>query len=216
MLSPRRVLLLFPAAIAALALAGCSIGDDGPRTAQTRDVASFTRIDNRGSVDVRLHVGEPQRVRVQAGEKVIADVGTEVRDGTLRLTFDHDGFGGGDVIVDVSVPRLTGIEASGSGDIDADGIAVDGFDVRSDGSADIALEGTAGRLAVALDGSGDADLAGLTAREAHVVVGGSGDVDVRADERLDVSVDGSGDVRYHGNPALTQHVDGSGDLSRAD
>jgi hypothetical protein len=56
--SPRRVLLLYPAAIAALALAGCSIGDDGPRTAQTRDVASFTRIDNRGSVDVRYH-GNP-------------------------------------------------------------------------------------------------------------------------------------------------------------
>jgi hypothetical protein len=44
---------------------------------------------------------------------------------------------------------------------------------------------------------------------------GSGDADVRADERLDVTVDGSGDVRYHGRPALTQSVDGSGDLTRA-
>ena len=37
-----------------------------------------------------------------------------------------------------------------------------------------------------------------------MTVGGSGDADVRADERLDVDVDGSGDVRYHGDPALTQ------------
>jgi hypothetical protein len=160
-------------------------------------------------------VGEPQRVQVRAGEKVIGDVRTEVRDGTLHVTFDHDGFGGSDVVVEASVPELTGIEADGSGDIDAGGIDADAFELRSDGSADIALDGTAGRLALDLDGSGDADLAGLEAREARVAVSGSGDVAVRADERLDVDVDGSGDVRYHGDPALTKHVDGSGDLRRA-
>jgi putative autotransporter adhesin-like protein len=199
-----------------MAVAGCDIADDGPRTTQTRDVAAFTRIDNRDSVDVRLHVGEPQRVEVRAGEKVIDDVRTEVRDGTLRLEFDRDGLGFGDVVVEASVPRLTGIDASGSGDIVADGVDADLLEVRSDGSADIALRGTAGRLALELDGSGDADLGDLAAREAHVSVGGSGDADVRAAERLDVSVDGSGDVRYHGDPALTRQVDGSGDLSRAD
>ena len=215
MSSARRALLVFPTAIAAVVLAGCAIGDDGPVVTQTRDVATFTRIDNRDSVDVRLHVGEPQRVRVSAGDQVIDDVRTEVRDGTLHLTFDHDGFGGSDVVVEASVPKLTGIEASGSGDIDADGIEADAFGVRSDGSADIALEGRVRRLAVDLAGSGDADFAGLAARDARVTVGGSGDVDVRADERLDVDVDGSGDVRYHGDPALTQHVDGSGELTRA-
>jgi hypothetical protein len=215
MSSPRRALLLLAAAVAGLALAGCEIGDDGPRTTQTRDVAGFTRIDNRDSVDVRLSVGEPQRVRVRAGEKVIDDIHTEVRDGTLEITFDDDGWGGDDVVVEASVPELTGIEASGSGDIDADGIDADALEVSSDGSADIGLEGTVGRLALDIDGSGDADLADLAAREARVFVGGSGDVQVRADERLQVSVDGSGDVRYHGDPALTQHVDGSGELSRA-
>jgi Putative auto-transporter adhesin, head GIN domain len=213
--SPLRAPLPFTAAIAVLVLAGCAVGDDGPRTSQTRDVGAFTRIDNRDSVDVRLRVGEAQHVEVRAGEKVIDDVGAEVSDGTLELTFDHDGWGGGDVVVEASVPRLTGVDVSGSGDIDADGIDADGFEVRSDGSGDIALSGTAGRLAVDMDGSGDADLTDLAAREARVFVGGSGDLDVRAGERLAVEVDGSGDVRYHGDPALTQRVDGSGDLSRA-
>jgi hypothetical protein len=212
----RRALVVVPAAVAALALAGCAIGDDGPRTTQTRHVADFTRIDNPGSVDVRLHVGRLQRVRVRAGEKVIDDVGTEVRDGTLRVTFDHDGFGPSDVVVDATVPRLTGIEATGSGSLDADDIDADAFEVRSKGSGDIALQGTVGHLALDLDGSGDADLGGLTARDARVAADGSGDVDVRADQRLAVDVTGSGDVRYHGDPALTRHVDGSGELSRAE
>ena len=202
-------------AVAAFVLTGCAIGDDGARTSQTRDVAAFSRVDSPGSVNLRLRVGEPQRVRVLAGEKVIDDVGTEVRDGTLRLTFDHSGFGGRDVTVEASVPRLTGIEASGSGDIGAEGIDADAFELRSTGSADIALAGRAGKLDLAVDGSGDADLGRLDARDAQVKSGGSGDVDVRAG-RLDVDMDGSGDVRYHGRPQLTQHVDGSGDLSRAD
>jgi hypothetical protein len=210
-----RALLLIPAVIAALALAGCSVGDDGPRTTQTRDVAAFTRVANSDSVDVRLHAGERQRVVVLAGEKVIDDVRTEVHDGTLQVTYDHDGFGGGNVTVEASVPKLTGIEVSGSGDVDADGLRADAFEVRSDGSADIGLAGTVDQLAVDLSGSGDADMRALAAREARVVVNGSGDAEVRADERLDISVDGSGDVRYHGHPELTQQVDGSGDVSHA-
>jgi Putative auto-transporter adhesin, head GIN domain len=214
MSSPRRALLL-AAAAAALAVAGCSVGDDGPRTTQKRDVAGFTRIENRDSVDIRVRVGERQRIVVRAGENVIDDVGTEVRDGTLHLTFDHDGFGPSEVVVEASVPRIECIDASGSGDIDADGIDADALEVRSEGSSDIALAGTAGRLALDLTGSGNADLAELAAREARVTVRGSGDADVRADDRLEVDVDGSGDVRYHGDPAVTPHVDGSGDLSRA-
>ena len=137
--SPRSLLLL---PLAAVALAGC--GDDGPRTSQTRDVAAFTRIENGSSVDVRLRVGEPQRVQVFAGEKVIEDVSTEVHDGTLEVDFDHSGWGGDDVEVEATVPELTGIEVSGSGDLDADGIDADQFELLSDGSSDIALAGSRG------------------------------------------------------------------------
>jgi hypothetical protein len=211
-----RTLLLIPAALGVFAIAGCDLADDGPRTSQTRDVTAFTRVENRDSVDVRLRVGEPLRVKVRAGEKVIDDVRTVVRDGTLRVDFDHDGWLGDDVIVEASVPRLDAVEASGSGNIDADGIGADAFEVRSDGSADIALSGRTAKLVVDIDGSGDADLGELTADEARVSVGGSGDADVNVGKHLDVSVDGSGDVRYHGDPQLKKHLDGSGDLTRAD
>jgi hypothetical protein len=211
-----RFALLLPAAFAAVALTGCALADDGPRVTQTRDVDTFTRIDNDSSVDVRLHVGEPQRVRVRAGDEVIDDVHTDVRDGVLRVRFDHSGLGGGNVIVEASVPSLEGIAVSGSGDVDADGIRSDAFEVRDDGSADIALTGRSDRLAVNLDGSGDANVAGLVARSARVSVSGSGDASVRADDRLDLRLDGSGDIEYRGNPRLTKSDDGSGDIKRAD
>jgi hypothetical protein len=210
-----RALPVLLAAIPALALAGCGLGDDGPRTTQTRDVAAFTRVENPGSVDVRLRVGEPQRVRVSAGANVIDDVHTEVRDGTLHVDLDHDGWGGDTVVVEASVPKLTGVESSGSGDVDVDGISAGAFEARTDGSGDITLNGSAQRLVLEVDGSGNAELAGLSARDARVTATGSGDVDVRAAERLAVSLDGSGDVRYHGDPTLTKSDDGSGDVNHA-
>jgi hypothetical protein len=209
--SPRLLLLLIPVA----ALAGCGLEDDGPPATQTRDIAAFTRVDSPDSVDVRLTVGQPQHVRVLAGKKVIDDVHTDVRGGTLHVTFDHHGWGGDDVVVEASVRKLEGVTLDGSGDIDATGIDAGAFDLRSSGSADIALVGRAAKLTLDLDGSGDADVSGLNARDARVSSRGSGDIDVRAD-RLDVTLDGSGDVRYYGNPALNQIDDGSGDLTRAD
>jgi hypothetical protein len=215
-MSSPRALLLTLTALGGLAFAGCTIGDDGPRTTQTRDIPAFTRVDNRSSVDVRLHVGDRRHVEVRAGEKVIDDVRTEVRDGTLKINFDHDGFGGGSVVVEATVPALTAIDNSGSGDIEAEGIDTPGFELGSDGSGDIELYGHADRLTAELEGSGDADLTGLTADAAEVSARGSGDIDVRADEHLSVSLDGSGDVHYLGNPVLVEHDDGSGDLSHTD
>jgi len=200
--------------VAALIAAGCSIGDDGPTRSQTRDVARFTRVANDASVEVRVRVGAPQRVEVHAGEKVIDDVRTAVHDGTLEVTFDHHGFGGDPVVVEATVPRLTAIDVSGSGDVHVDGVSANALEIRSDGSADVTVRGAAGRLELDMDGSGDADLADLRAATAHVEMGGSGDADVRAEQRLEVTVDGSGDLRYHGDPELERHVDGSGGVSR--
>ncbi|HEX4691192.1 MAG TPA: DUF2807 domain-containing protein [Solirubrobacteraceae bacterium] len=194
MLSPRPLIPFLAAGVVAVAIAGCAIGDDGPRVSQTRDVAGFTRVDNQGSVDLRLHAGEPQRVLVLAGEKVIDDVRTEVRDGTLHVSFDHHGFGGGDVAVEATVRRLAVVEASGSGDVDADGVDAGSLDVRSDGSADIAVQGAARQLTLDLSGSGDADLGDLDVRDAQVTISGSGDAVLRAD-RLAQQVDGSGELR---------------------
>jgi hypothetical protein len=212
---PTRRILLAAGAAAAVALAGCSLGDDGPQTSEEREVGAFTRIANSDSVDVRLRVGEPQGIVVRAGQKVIDDVGTEVHDGTLHVTFDHRGFGGDDVTVEASVPRLTGIEVDGSGDVVADGVRAAKLHVASDGSGDVEVRGSAGRLIVGVDGSGEARLEDLAAREARVEVGGSGDAEVSAGELLDVAVDGSGDVSYHGDPDVRRSVDGSGEVSRA-
>src|SRR4051794_514739 len=211
-----RRLLLLPALAAVVAATGCGLADNGPKRTESRSVGAFTRIDNDGAVDVRVHVTDgPQRVQVSAGRKVLKDVKTEVDDGTLNVHFEHHGWDGGSVDVEAWVPRLDGVHADGSGDVIADGIAADAFEASADGSGELRLSGATGRLTVVADGSGGARADRLAARDAKVKVGGSGSVDVNAGDRLDVTVDGSGDVRYRGNPTLTQHIGGSGGIDRA-
>ena len=195
-------------------MGACSIADDGPRVTQARKVAPFVRVVNDSSVVLRLRVGEPRSVRVRAGVEVMDAVKTSVRDGTLHVTFDHDGFDQSDPVLDISIPRLTGIASQGSGDISAAAIDTERFDVDSDGSAAINVAGAAGRVSIRSDGSGSVDLMDLAARDVELSTDGSGDVDVRADAHLDVRLDGSGDVRYLGDPQLSQFDDGSGEIER--
>jgi hypothetical protein len=60
------------------------------------------------------------------------------------------------------------------------------------------------------------DLADLRAGEAAVAIHGSGDADLRVEGALRANVEGSGDVRYRGPAQVASDVEGSGDVRRED
>ena len=210
-----RIALILPVAAATFALTGCIGVDAGPTTTQARDVASFTRLKAEDQVDVNLRVGEPRRVRVRAGEKVIGDVHTEVGDGALYVSYDGPGIREGRLLVEVTTPAVDAIAITGAADVRVEGVAADALDVRVSGAGDIAAKGRVGRLALDISGAGDADLADLAAEEARVELSGAGDADVRASERLDAEVSGNGDLAYRGDPRLDRRVSGSGEIEHA-
>jgi hypothetical protein len=214
-MSSPRIALILPVAAATLALTGCIGVDAGPTTTQTRDVDAFTRVKAEDQVDVNLRVGEPRHVRVRAGAKVIHDVRTEVRDGTLYVSYDGPGIRDGRLLVEVAAPAVDAIAISGASDVRVDGLAAEALDVRVTGAGDIAADGRVGRLALDISGAGDADLADLVAKEARVELSGAGDADVRASDRLDAEVSGAGDLAYRGDPSVNQRITGSGEIEHA-
>ena len=195
--------------VAAVALAGCS--DDGPRTTDVRDVAAFTHVTNDSSADVRIRVGRPLHVQVVAPKKVVDDVRTEVRDGTL-----HVSHGATHAVVEIDVPSLDALDSSGSGDVSAADVSGDVLAVAADGSGDLELAGTTRQLTVDQRGSGDLDLGHLSSDDARVSTKGSGDTELWVEATLDLHTDGSGDVEYRGDAAVTKDVNGSGDVERTD
>jgi putative autotransporter adhesin-like protein len=214
-MSSPRIALILPVAAATLALTGCIGIDAGPTTTQMREVGAFTRVKAEDQVDVNVRVGEPRRVRVRAGEKVIHDVRTEVRDGTLYVSYDGPGIRDGRLLVEVATPAIDAIAISDAADVRVDGLAGDALDIRITGAGDIAAEGRVGRLALDISGAGDADLADLAAKEARVELSGAGDADVRASDRLDAEVSGAGDLAYRGQPSVNRRITGKGEIEHA-
>ena len=89
------------------------------------------------------------------------------------------------------------------------------LDVRISGAGDIAVVG--GKVALqqlAITGSGSYVAPGLTSERAEVAIDGSGDVQLAASTALAVRIGGVGHVRYRGDPAVTRSIRGIGSVEK--
>jgi hypothetical protein len=211
-------LLVLPALILAIVVAGCG---GGPRTTQTREVGSFDKLEVNSDIDVDVAPGDSGSVVVTAGENVIDHVVTESSGGVLHVDIRDHGIVIGDdpfkdVHVQVSADSLDGIRVQGSSDLRLGRIDRDELSIEVNGSGDIEASGTVGNLIATINGAGDAHLFDLEAKTATVTVQGAGDAELNVSDRLDATVQGAADIRYRGNPSVHQSVEGAGDISPAD
>jgi hypothetical protein len=164
---------------------------------------------------VTIAVGAAQKVAVTADDNLIRRVTTRVLGDRLVVGTTGSFATKSPMRVEVTVPSLRSLTLSGSGILVAEGVDAKSLDVSLPGSGVLRASGTAGKLRVSLGGSGDAQLAGLAAKDVTAVLGGSGRILVQALDSLDASVSGSGVVMYSGNPQhVTSTVTGSGAIIR--
>jgi hypothetical protein len=195
---------------------GTGTQGSGIAAAQTRTVGQFSGLDLAGSSPVTVVVGAPRSVVVHADSNLLGDVTTRVVSGTLVIGTTGSFSAHSPMSVDVSVPALTALHLSGSGLMSVTGIKAPALTVTLSGSGILTATGTATRLDVTLDGSGQAQLYQLTASDAHAVLSGSGVIQVTATTSLDAAVPGSGVILYAGNPPqVTTSVTGSGVVMRS-
>jgi hypothetical protein len=214
---------------------GKRVEGSGNLAEETRALSGFRSLVVQGPTDVVLKAGASERVVVRADDNVVPLVTTEVRDGKLVVgTAKGASFRTRNKIaVQVDFKQIDGVTIRGSGDVRADTIKGDLFELIIKGSGDVVIdrldaatvavsvagsgdisvkEGRATTVAVVIEGSGDVSLAGVEAKQGAVRIRGSGDATVFATESLQVDVSGSGEVRYKGSPQLTKKVAGSGDV----
>ncbi len=183
----------------------------GAAATSTRALANFSGIDLAGSNNVTVVAGARQSVVVHADTNLLSHVTTQVRAGTLIIGDVGSFSARSPMYVEVSVPSLAALELSGSGTITVTGISASQLAVTLPGSGDIDASGSVTRLNVSIDGSGNAQLSGLAARNVDAVVSGSGTIFVTATQSLAAKVPGSGAVLYGGNPPqVTTSITGSG------
>jgi len=215
---------------------------DRDASTEIRSVGDFDAVQTQGPT-VQLRQGATTAVTVAGTARQLAQLETVVETTRLGRTlvlrwkrsFWPGGWSsGGEATVSVVAPRITGLQVSGSGDIQAEGLTPPSLLVRVEGSGDVRLSalatetlslavagsgditatGRATQLSASVAGSGDIRAEGLAADAVEVNIAGSGDVRVQADKTLSVRIAGAGDVVYGGNPTVRQSIVGSGSVTR--
>jgi hypothetical protein len=203
----------------------------GRMAAEAREASGFSAIDLRGLGQVVVTLGDREALTIEAEDDILPQISTTARDGVLVLQF-KDGVvcTNGPVVFRVTAKQLTALTVSGSGEIEASGLAGPRLRTSVTGSGDIRLErlsaeelesrvagsgsvhasGTATRLTLTNDGSGSFQGRDLLVRDARVTTHGSGIAVVHVSDTLKADVSGSGGVRYLGSPRVESKVTGSG------
>lgn len=181
---------------------------------ETRDVRDFDTIVLGGSGAVFLSQTGEESLIIEADDNLLPLLTSEVRGRRLELGM-RSGLNvtiQSQVRYHITVKDLHGLVISGSGKVQATGIATDALETTISGSGSVMAAGQAARQELTISGSGAYDAAELVTGAAHVRVSGSGSATINARETLDVRISGSGSVRYLGQPAVTRSISGSGSI----
>jgi Putative auto-transporter adhesin, head GIN domain len=194
---------------------GSEVRGSGAAASEARALPAFDRVNLSGSNKVVIRVGPKQTVVVHTDDNLVGRVMTNVERRTLVVGDEPGSYTTkSPTYIEITTPSLRGLTLSGSGVVSAVGIDSPWLKVALPGSGLLRASGRAEGLDVALGGSGDAQLGELVARDARVVVSGSGRADVTATKSLDAAVSGTGAILYGGHPAgLTTSVTGVGAIT---
>jgi hypothetical protein len=186
---------------------------------QRRKVSSFTSIRSSSSIDIIVKQTGKYALEVTAPEKYMENIKTEVRDGQLHVFVRGSISYSGNIVIHVQVKDLKKVLLSGSGDFETDGVLkAPEFSFRISGSGDFDAELNCKILKGSMNGSGDANISGITESiETHQ--SGSGDLVAHKLHLISakIRISGSGDSKFTGS---TDYLDlsqsGSGDFSGRD
>lgn len=202
---------------ALVVLAGCSwtgVPGSGNARSEVRNVPAFSAVDIAGAIDAEITVGPESHVEITGDDNIVPLITSDVRGDQLEIGTRKNVRPSVHLFARITVPRLTGVGLTGSGDIAAHGVQADHLRVILAGSGTIRADGTTHEAEIDVAGSGTVALDQLAAERASVSVSGSGDVSVAASKALDVSISGSGDVTYRGDPELRKRITGSGSVTK--
>lgn len=194
-------------------------GNAGPAATQDFALSGFTGVEVTGPDDVTIRRGDAFAITARGPKAILDELEVKVDGDMLSIGRKREGFSfthrdGEDVDIRITMPRLTVVRLTGSGEIDADAMEGDAVEASVTGSGDVRIgKLTAKRAELSLSGSGDLDIDGGTAAEASYKVTGSGGIDAGqlAVTTLAIAITGSGDVEAQATGSADVQILGSGD-----
>ena len=220
-------------AVGGILLAG-AVGA-APVAHENRPISDVTRIVLRAPGELIVTQGANDQLELEAEQRVLARLRTQVLDGVLHIKTDAKGFSTDQPVrYRVRLRTLAGIEShdaaqirlgrftassldlvlAGSGRLDLAGLTARRLSVRLPGSAEVHIgAGAVETSQLDISGSGQYAASKLIAERVSVAISGSGEALVAAQRLLEVTIDGSGELCYLGQPRVTQNITGAGSVS---
>jgi len=205
------------------------------------DVSGFDEVNLGGSGTLYVQQGAEFRVEFSGSDEVYDRMKFEVRGDRLNIGQKSDSWWnswrGGKYEVYVTMPEISGLSVSGSGEIEGDGTFRTGdLELNVSGSGEIKLASNSANVEITISGSGEVELSGsgnsidarisgsgsVNARDFQVRnvdarISGSGNMYVNVTESIESRISGSGSIYYSGNPKhLNNNSSGSGKIRKMD
>ena len=214
---------------------------NGSLVTKERTIEHFDAIKVSGSFNVELTSNLKNQLSIYADENLIEDVVTEVKDGTLIIRNKKNSYfktsNRKSIKIKAPLVALKSAKLSGSGKIHSQetvqsnrlttslsgsgkivlNIMTSKLTSQLSGSGKIQLKGEAQKVTAKLSGSGSIRLQEINAKDAEVILAGSGSIYLSCSNDLEATIAGSGRIRYFGEPAGKAYtkVAGSGSIRLA-
>lgn len=205
---------------------------------EKRDVSGFNELSVSSAFVVEISVGNTESLEIEADERYIDDIISEVRGGKLVLRIRESRNTRrmrNSPRAYLTVKSLDRIDASGAVKLrSGDPIKTDKFELELSGASIITLDVEVKELYVQASGACVINMAG-TARDqtvrttgatrysafdleseiADIRVTGAGSARVTVSEKLDVRASGASSIRYQGRPSVNKSTSGASSVRSA-
>lgn len=205
---------------------------------EKRDVSGFNELSVSSAFAVEIRVGNTESLEIEADERYMDDIITEVRGDRLIIRL-RDSRGNRRMRESprayLTVKSLDKIEASGAVKIESrDELKSDKLEIglsgasvldlqvnvkelylQASGACVVNIEGTATAQTVKTNGATTYRAYELESEIADIRVTGAGSARVSVSEKLDVRASGASSIRYRGRPSVNSDTSGASSVKRA-
>ncbi|MDB2438492.1 DUF2807 domain-containing protein [Hellea sp.] len=183
--------------------------DDNDLVEQTHDIADFNKIQITGVYTLEVQVGEDFSVFTSGKHKDVEGMEVYLKGSTLVLAQDEDKRNkiigrkkqnNNGIHAVITLPSLEGLNITGVGTGEIQGIDSERFEIEAAGISDMELYGTCGKLDVDMAGIGEIRAKDLECEDVDVDLAGMGEVSVYASKSVSADAAGMGSIEVYGNP----------------
>ncbi|NNE98383.1 MAG: DUF2807 domain-containing protein [Pyrinomonadaceae bacterium] len=181
---------------------------------EVRNVTGFTGVHIGGAMTAKITSGQAYKVTIEAEEKMLPKIITEVKDGNLVVRYEKGYWKNKPhrhkkVRVTVSLPKINEVDISGASTATVAGVDTPDMKIDVSGASTLRIKGNARNIEVDLSGASSMKAIDLKSESARMDVSGASSAKVSVSTKLGVDAAGASSVCYSGRPTVTKDTSGA-------